>query len=315
MIFTMSGNVKEKAVSARDISKRFIWRGADVQALSAVSLDVERGEIFALLGPNGAGKSTLLNILMGILTPDSGDVRLLGCDVLAGDVPHGRIGYASGEVRFHWALTPADAIDLYAIAYGLDRRARRRRVAELLDEFDLKDAATRKFDLLSTGEKMRTVLAKSLINKPELLILDEPTIGLDPDGAIGIRREVARLNREQGVTIVLSSHYMNEVEELAGRIAFIQGGRIMDQGPARDVISRAMPGRTEVVVKKMGIEGELERLGFKRAGGGFHRLLRENESIEELAAQLTRLGVKSTEFEIGQPSLEDYFVHMVEKSR
>jgi len=306
----------EPVVFARGVGKRFVWRGSDVQALSDVSLEVRQGEVFALLGPNGAGKTTLLNILMGILTPDSGEVRVLGQDVLARGAPCARIGYASGEIRFHWALTPLDVLDLYATAYGLGRRERRSRVEGLLAEFGLESCARRKFDLLSTGERMRTVLAKALVNEPELAILDEPTIGLDPDGAIAIRREIARMNRERGVTVLLTSHYMREVEELASRIAFMRKGRIVDTGPASEVIARAMPGRTFVAVRADDrLAGELGRLGFERRGERHVRAVRAGEPLAELVARLAELGVGPSAVEIGGPDLEDYFVHMVEGDR
>lgn len=303
----------EPAVLVRGVSKRFIWRGADVQALADVSLEVRPREIFALLGPNGAGKTTLLNILIGILAPDSGQVRVLGRDVLSEGPPYARIGYASGEIRFHWALTPFDVLDLYATAYGIPRAERRRRVERLLAEFRLEGCAKRKFDLLSTGERMRTVLAKALVNDPELAILDEPTIGLDPDGAISIRREIARMNRERGVTILLTSHYMREVEELASRIAFMRKGKIVDIGPAGEVIARAMPGRTFIAVRgREGLAQELERLGFERRGERYVRAVKTEESLPDIVSRLSALGIGSSELEIGGPDLEDYFVHMVE---
>jgi len=307
--------VDDSPVLVKGVGKRFVWNGADVQALSDVTMEVRPREVFALLGPNGAGKSTLLNIIMGIITPDSGEVRLLGEDVLAGRAPYHRIGYASGEVRFHWALTPRDALELYGMAYGIPRAERRPRVARLLAEFGLEGASRRRFDQLSTGERMRTLLAKALVNDPELVILDEPTLGLDPDGAIAIRRQIASLNRERGLAVLLTSHYMHEVEELASRIAFIQAGRIVDAGPARDVIARALPGKTFVSVTRVELAEELERMGFERRGERHTRLLADGEEMQAFIGRLTALGVRPSDLEIGQPSLEDYFVHMVEGSR
>jgi len=306
------------AVRVRDVSKRFRSRGETIDALKGVSLDVERGEIFALLGPNGAGKSTLLNILMGILVPDSGGVEVLGGDVLAGRTPFARIGYASGEARFHPVLTAADIVNLYATAFGVPRAERRRRVDALIAEFGLARCRDRQYMLLSSGEKMRTALAKAFVTDPELIVLDEPTIGLDPDGAISIRREIARINREKGVTILLTSHYMREVEQLARRIAFIAGGEIVDRGSAGEVIARALPGRSFVVVTRAGAAGAAEGLGglgFEHRGERHVRTLRSDESMGDLMRALSDLGVRPHDIEVGQPSLEDYFVHMVESSR
>jgi ABC-2 type transport system ATP-binding protein len=302
----------EPAVLVEGVSKHFVWRGADVQALSDVSLEVRRGEVFALLGPNGAGKSTLLHVLLGILIPDRGEVSVLGRDVLASGPPYGCIGFASPEAKFHWALTVRDALSLYGMAYGVRGAERRRRVSELIAEFGLEDAADRKFDLLSTGEKMRAILAKALVNAPSLLILDEPTVGLDPDGAILIRREISRLNRERGLTVLLTSHYMREVEELAHRIAFMSRGRIADAGPAREVVARAMPGRTVVTVSRAPetAAGALAGMGFERKGERWVRAGPGDERLARVLKDLGDLGLGAGDFEIGQPSLEDYFLHM-----
>lgn len=203
-------------------------------ALKDVSLRIEDGEVFGILGPNGAGKTTLLNIVMGIVYPDAGTVKVFGGDVRRSDVVRS-IGYVSGEERFHWALTPSDVLTFGGLLYGLGGKERKERIAELLRLFGLEGVAGSKFDVLSTGEKMRLAFAYALINKPKLLLLDEPTLGLDPDIAIKVRNEIRRINRKLGTTIVLTSHYMREVEELCGRIAFINMGRIMHVGKVSDI--------------------------------------------------------------------------------
>ncbi|MBI2580699.1 ABC transporter ATP-binding protein [Candidatus Woesearchaeota archaeon] len=203
-------------------------------ALKDVSLKIEEGEIFGILGPNGAGKTTLLNIVMGIVYHDVGSVKVFSGDVKRGEVVRS-IGYVSGEERFHWALTPFDVLTFGGLLYGLGGKERKERTAELLRVFGLEGVASSKFDVLSTGEKMRLAFAYALINKPKLLLLDEPTLGLDPDTAIKVRKEIRRINRELGTTIVLTSHYMREVEQLCGRVAFINKGRIMHVGKVSDI--------------------------------------------------------------------------------
>jgi len=167
----------------------------------------------------------LLNIIMGIVYADSGSANIFGESVRKRGAV--KIGYVSGEERFHWALTPVDILAFGGRLYGLGTIERKARTAELLKLFGLEKVASRKFDVLSTGEKMRLAFAYALVNKPKLLLLDEPTLGLDPDIAIKVRKEIKRINKELGTTIVLTSHYMQEVEQLCGRVVFINKGRIM----------------------------------------------------------------------------------------
>lgn len=220
-------------IEVSGVSKQFGKGKGRFYALKDVSLAVKEGEILGILGPNGAGKTTLLNIIMGIVYADSGSVSIFGEG--AGKRGAVKIGYVSGEERFHWALTPFDILTFGGRLYGLGAIERKQRTAELLKLFGLEKVALRKFDVLSTGEKMRLAFAYALINKPKLLLLDEPTLGLDPDIAIKVRKEIKRISSELGTTIVLTSHYMQEVEQLCRRIAFINKGRIMHIGSVTDI--------------------------------------------------------------------------------
>ena len=227
--------VEVSGVSKQFGRRRQLGKGSEkFYALKDVSLNVDKGEIFGILGPNGAGKTTLLNIVMGIVYPDSGSVTIFGGDVKRSEIVSS-IGYVSGEERFHWALTPFDVLTFGGLLYGLGRSERKQRTAELLRLFGLEGIAASKVYALSTGERMRLAFAYALINKPKLLLLDEPTLGLDPDIAIAVRKEIQRINKKLGTTIVLTSHYMREVEQLCSRIAFINKGRVTDVGKVSDI--------------------------------------------------------------------------------
>ena len=229
------------AVEARDLAKTFRsgWlRRRETAALRGASLQVPRGAIYGLLGPNGAGKTTLLSILATLLLPDSGSATILGHDVVREAFAiRRRLNMASGNASFVWSLRPAEVLAFYGRLYGLHGRPLRARVDELLERFELTPHLKTEYNELSTGLKQRLALAKALLNRPEVLFLDEPTLGLDPDVSIRIRGQIADLRRQEGTTIILTTHYMREADELCDRIAFIKGGRILAEGSA-DALKR-----------------------------------------------------------------------------
>lgn len=220
------------AIDIKNVSRRFKVYGKEFYALREVSLAIEEGEIFALVGPNGSGKTTLLNIILGLLTPTSGDVKIFG------QVPSRSsltMNLASGDERFNGSLTVLDVLRFFARVYGLGPAERESRIDELVKFFGIQKLIERRFDGLSTGEKMRLAFAKAMLNKPRILLLDEPTLGLDPDIARRVRVQIKQLKSEWGTTILLTSHYMVEIEQLADRVALIKEGRILEIGTIEDV--------------------------------------------------------------------------------
>ena len=221
------------AVSAKDLQ---ITYPNGVKALRGVSLDVQKGEIFGVLGPNGAGKTTLLNIIATLLVPQTGQVEILGLSALnhAKDA-RGRMNLCSGNANFAWSLTVRENLRFYGMLYGLSKPAREKKINELITAFSLEQYADRRFDEVSTGTKQRMALAKSMINDPELLLLDEPTVGLDPDMALRVRRHIADYHERTGCTVLLTTHYMPEAQMLCGRIAFVRDGQILALGTPADL--------------------------------------------------------------------------------
>ena len=222
------------AVAAYDLQKTFKsgWLGQRrTEALRGAGLQVPRGAIYGLLGPNGAGKTTLLSILATLLLPDSGSASILGYDVVReATAIRRRLNMASGNASFVWSLRPPEVLTFYGGLYGLHGSALRKRVDALIEQCELGPHRKTEYNALSTGLKQRLALAKALINEPEVLFLDEPTLGLDPDISIRLRAQIAALRREKGTTIILTTHYMREAEELCDRIAFIKAGRILAEG-------------------------------------------------------------------------------------
>lgn len=250
-------------IEAQNLSKTYTSKvtGQPIRALSGASISVERGEIFSILGPNGAGKTTLLNCLSLLLKPDSGKVRLFGLDALKeGNKLRTRLNMSSGNSNFPWCMTVREILRFYGMLYGLGFKRLRTKVPELLGLLSLESFADRRFDELSTGAKQRLALAKALLNEPELLFLDEPTIGLDPDVSIKLRQFILALNREKQITVLLTTHYMGEAELLSHRIAFIQQGRILALGTPAELKARAAAKNLEEVFLTLAHEKEPEHV-------------------------------------------------------
>ena len=221
------------AIVAQGLGKSFRtgWFNPPKTALVDINLEVPQGSIFGILGPNGAGKTTLISILTTLLRPDSGRARVLGLDpVTEAPALRQRINLAASSAHFLWCLTVEENLRFYGRLYGLGGRTLNYKVEELLQLFELVPHRRVTFESLSTGLKQRLALAKTLINTPELLFLDEPTTGLDPEMARHLREEVKRLNHETGLTILLTTHNLREAEELCGRVAFLKGGRLLATG-------------------------------------------------------------------------------------
>ena len=221
------------AISAQGIGKSFRSSlfGPRKVVLRGVDLEVGPGAIFGVLGPNGAGKTTLISILATLLHPDEGQAQVLGLDVVKEAAKlRQRINLAAAGAHFLWCLTAEENLRFYGRLYGLGGRALSAKVARLIELFELGEHRRVLFERLSTGLKQRLMLAKALINEPELLFLDEPTAGLDQDMAQHIREEIMRLNRQSGLTILLTTHNLREAEMLCSEVAFLKEGRLAARG-------------------------------------------------------------------------------------
>jgi len=307
------------AVEAHDLAKTFHsgWLGRrHTTALQGASLAVPRGAIFGLLGPNGAGKTTLLSILATLLLPDRGYARILGLDVVTDAMAvRQRLNMASGNASFVWSLRPAEVLTFYGRLYGLGGRALALRVDALIDLCELREHRRTEYNELSTGLKQRLALAKALLNDPEVLFLDEPTLGLDPDVSIRLREQVARLRRERGTTIILTTHYMREADLLCDEIAFIKGGRILAQAPP-DVLKRQIR-IGEVIALRL---DPAAPAGLAELPGVLEVRLRGPEldctvdvaekRLPELLRWLHDQGVVIRDCQVREPELEEVFVEL-----
>src|SRR3954452_13993249 len=222
------------ALQITDLVKRY---ETGVEALRGVSLEIASGEFFGLLGPNGAGKSTLIHCSTGLAQPTSGEIEVFGHDAIS-NYTEARlaVGLAPQELNLDWFLTAEETLDYHGGYFGMPRKERRERARELLDTFSLlgkKDERTR---TLSGGMKRRLVVARALMHRPPLLILDEPTAGVDVELRLELWHYVQHINAE-GTTILLTTHYLEEAEQLCDRIAFINDGQIVAQGTSQELAS------------------------------------------------------------------------------
>jgi ABC-2 type transport system ATP-binding protein len=230
-----------------------------VEALRGVSLDIEPGEFFGLLGPNGAGKSTLIHCSTGLAQPTTGAIEVFGHDAIGNYVEARQaIGLAPQELNLDWFLTVEESLDYHGGYFGMPRRERRERVSELLETFSLTAKRDERTRTLSGGMKRRLVLARALMHRPRLLILDEPTAGVDIELRLELWHYVQRINQE-GTTILLTTHYLEEAEQLCNKIAFIDQGQIAAKGTSADLSATYGVGNLEDAYLSLVGRSELSR--------------------------------------------------------
>ena len=220
-------------IEVQDLSKCYdqVW------AVDRISFSVERGAICAILGANGAGKTTTLAMLLGLVLPTAGRIRILGEDLLTHRyrvLP--RINFSSPYVDLPQRLTVAENLTVYGRLYGV--RHLKDRIAQLGEDLDIVHLMKREYGTLSAGQKTRVSLAKALLNRPELVLFDEPTASLDPDTADRIRTYLMAYQRQSGATLVLASHNMTEVERISTDVIIMRAGRIVDRGRAGALIAK-----------------------------------------------------------------------------
>lgn len=282
----------------------------DLKAVDGVSFSVKEGEVFALLGPNGAGKTTLIEILEGLRKRDEGTVKVLGLDPWEnGYVLHKKIGVIPQDFTFFDKANPREAVKYYADLFGVSVDA-----DEILKEVVLDDSAGVLFENLSGGQKQKLGLALSLVNSAELLFLDEPTTGLDPNARRAIW-DVIRGLKSKGRTVILTTHYLDEAEQLCDRVAIINHGRIVAMGTAEDIIETHGSG------ERLEIHGTEELAAYVRANTNLEveykgkglvsiRLGQKHDALAALTAA-EQSGQDWRDIHTRRDSLDDVFVKLV----
>ena len=297
-------------IEAKALTKRF---GDDV-AVDGIDFSVRRGEVFGFLGPNGAGKTTTMRMIACVSPLSDGKLRVLGMNpVVDGPAIRSRLGVVPQDDNLDTELTVWDNLVIYGRYFGLPMAQIRERAAELLHFARLDDRRLSRVDPLSGGMKRRLTIARSLINRPDLVLLDEPTTGLDPQARHLLWERLYRLKRE-GVTLVLTTHYMDEAEQLCDRLVIMDGGRIVAEGSPRELIDRY--STREVVELRFALPQEQQAVLARLDGAGDRvenladRVLLYTAHGDEALARVTRDGIEPASVLVRRSTLEDVFLQL-----
>jgi ABC-2 type transport system ATP-binding protein len=302
-------------VEAHDLVKTY---PSGVRALDGLSITIKPAEIFGLLGPNGAGKSTAIKILTTLTRPDSGTATVAGHDVLRHpDRVRRAIGVVAQRSGADPVATGRDNLVLQGRLYGLGGAALRRRVADLLDRFELADAADRVVRTYSGGMQRRLDVALGLVHQPEVLFLDEPTTGLDPEARAALWHEIGRLSADEGLTILLTTHYLEEADRLAGQLAIVDKGRVVVDGTP-DALKGELRGDAVHVELRNGLSERAARLAIGTVPGvrevsmdGRRLSARADDgaaAVPGVLAALEQADVAVAAVTVARPSLDDVYL-------
>ncbi|HEY8641154.1 MAG TPA: ABC transporter ATP-binding protein [Candidatus Dormibacteraeota bacterium] len=293
--------------SASHVQRRF----GSVLALSDVSFDLQKG-VTGLLGANGAGKTTLINLLLGVLKPHAGQLQVLGMDPLrAGYRLRQRIGYAPEDDRFPPDVKASELVRHFAEMRGIPRRAAVVRASDVLFEVGLGEERFRAIGTMSTGQRQRVKLAQALVHDPELVLLDEPTNGLDPIQRDDMLALVRRVGTTLGFTVLISSHLLGEVEQVSDYVVMLEGGRVARSGAVSDLLGKGTPLVVEVVKGAGRLAERLAALGVTATAAKDDLRLTippGAEGVQDAVVQaVAELDLELRRMERGQPTLGDLF--------
>ncbi|WP_309080537.1 ABC transporter ATP-binding protein [Zhihengliuella sp.] len=300
-------------IRARGLTKRY----GDFTAVDGISFEVPAGESFGLLGPNGAGKSTTMRMIGGVSQRTSGELEIMGLDPEAqGPLVRAHLGVVPQQDNLDEELRVRDNLIVYGRYFGLDRRYLRAKADQLLDFAQLTDKANARVDDLSGGMKRRLTIARSLINEPQMLLLDEPTTGLDPQARHVLWDRLFRL-KEQGVTLILTTHYMDEAEQLCDRLIVVDHGRIMAEGSPAELIRRY--STREVLEVRFGTDRNAAVVPQLAGIGERHEVLPDRILVyahdgEAALEAIVGRGLHPLTSLVRRSSLEDVFLNLTGRS-
>ena len=300
-------NSNEAVIRASGLTKRF----GQLTAVDGLNLHVNRAEVFGFLGPNGCGKSTTIRMLCGLLLPSAGEIEVLGCRIPQdAEALKRRIGYMTQKFSLYEDLTVGENLEFLATVQGLDRRAARQRIDELLERYWLADRRKQLAGTMSGGQKQRLALAGAVLHKPDLLLLDEPTSAVDPQSRREFWDSLFEL-AEAGTTLLVSTHYMDEAERCT-RLGILDAGRLVADGSPADLMA-ALPGRPLLVEcaqprrAQRALQGAEEVIAMAQIGASLRVLSAVEGARERIARRLADQGLEA-DVQDTEANLEDVFV-------
>ncbi len=294
----------------------------NVKAVEGVSFEVSRGQVFGLLGPNGAGKSTTISVISTLLEPDSGDVFLEGKSILSNPgIIRKNLGVVPQDIALYPTLSGYENLSFWGSVYGLRGAELKKRIAEVSDVIGLNGRLKDRVDKYSGGMKRRINIGAALLHKPEILIMDEPTVGIDPQSRNHILDTVLELNR-QGMTIIYTSHYMEEVEYLCNEICIMDEGKIIASGNKQELID-LVKEKTQINIKLNTMNNSVLS-ALKEINGVYEARLNEDMIVlfvsgstaltAEIIAKITENGWLIESIDVKKPNLEAVFLHLTGKA-
>lgn len=300
-------------LEVKNLTKKF----KKFKAVNNISFKVKEGEIVGLLGPNGAGKTTTIQMLLGTLTPTSGDIKYFDKNfrVHREEILR-KVNFCSSYIRLPWRLTVYENLDVIGRLYGVKNR--QKRIKKLLKIFEVSEFKDRQMSSLSAGQIMRVILAKSFVNYPKVLLLDEPTASLDPDIAQKVHEILVNEQKEFGVSMLFTSHNMAEVEKLCDRVIFLDKGKILAEDTPLGLAKKIQTSRVELL-----IDDDIEKAVRISSENGWKTSLDENylnvelkeKEIAKLLSVLAKENIEYQEISIDKPDLEDFFLKAARKDK
>lgn len=304
-------------IEVQNVTKRF----NDKLVLDNISYDVKEGEIFGFIGPNGAGKSTLINIMTNLLIPDSGTIKICGFDILKDTIKAKEcIGYVPQDIALMEELNAYDNLEFFGALYGLKGKELKERIAEALRVTGLEDTKKQKVKKFSGGMKRRLNIAAAILHHPKVLILDEPTVGVDPQSRNHIFTFVKNICKEWGTTVIYTSHYMEEIEELCDRVFIIDLGKEVAYGEREQIKASVFPNN-KVIFEGQGMKGET-LVGLKEIEGIIKVTESENKisltidstfKLAKVLAYLEKNNINIKKISYEEAKLEDVFLTITGK--
>jgi ABC-2 type transport system ATP-binding protein len=305
--------MKQAILEVRNLTKRFYNKDGEFIAVDNLSFSIADGEILGLLGPNGAGKTTTIQMLLGVMEATSGEITFFGKPFLKHrEEILSQINFCSTYISLPWLFTVQEILDTYARLYEV--KDKKKRIAKLTEEFELETLLRKQFFMLSAGEKTRLIIAKSFINFPKLLLLDEPTASLDPEIAVKIREFLKKERKEYNVSMLLTSHNMAEVEEMCDRVIILHEGKIIDEDTPENLAKNITECEIELLIKD---QTEKAKKFLDQTGMPFHlhksrfTITLAEKNIADLLITLAKQNIEYQEISINKPDLEDYFLQVI----